>query len=245
VLGAVAVAAVVLLALFALGLFGGSSSPSSSPSGAPLSFESAFGRGESEARAATGSPWTVVAAEGLGIASGVSGWNLGTVLGGGCSVSPAPGAPAVISLLGTPSNATSGEVAEWLFFATNASDSAVLMIAVTASSSAPISIGTGSSCLGTFLAFPALNGSAVVDSTVAARAFDSGGGAAWAQNHSVLSRTFVLAGSAAEPGVFVWVVSYSTCNFATSGGSGLELTGGIDASSGALLGSPAQSATSC
>ncbi|MCI4335463.1 MAG: hypothetical protein L3K04_07560, partial [Thermoplasmata archaeon] len=157
-----------------------------------MSFDSAFQPGVLAGIAAPGGPWTIVAAEGLGLTSGLTGVNAGSVVGGGCTVTPAPGSPAVITVLGTPSNASAGEVAQWFFFAINASHASVLMISVTASSSAPIEVGTGSTCLSTFTSYAPINASAVLDSTAAVQDFNAEGGTAWAQNHTVLTRLFAL-----------------------------------------------------
>jgi hypothetical protein len=246
VIGAVLVVAVLLLAALTLGLFGGKpASSSSGPMGTAIDYDAAFARAGPEALTAPGGPWTIVGAEGVATTSGFSGANAGTFIGGACTVTPATGAPAVLTFLGTPSNATSGEAAQWFFFSTSASGSVVLMIGVNASAAVPVDYGTGGSCLSTFGALAPINGSVEIDSIVAVQTFDSDGGASWAQNHTVLTRTFVLVGTSSDGGLFLWDVSYSTCSLFVTSGSGLVYSQAIDASTASGVSGPSQTQTSC
>jgi hypothetical protein len=246
VVGAVAVAAVLLAAVLALGLLGpGANSASTGPMGTPIDFDAAVARANSEALLAPGGPWTIVLAEGMAIGSGIAGANTAGLVGGGCDVTPAAGSPSVITLLGTPSNASPGNAAQWFFFSTNASDSSVLMMSVNASSAVPIDLGTGSSCMNTFNNLPPLNGSGVIDSVIAAHIFDSDGATAWAQNHTVVTRAFLLLGTSSNGGSFIWGMTDSTCNLVLASGSGLEYIQAIDASTGSAITSPSQMTVSC
>jgi len=243
---AVAVAAVVVFAvLFLTGGFG-SGGGSSVPTGTPMSYTQALPVAIAEGQSASGGPWTVVAGEGVGVSTGISGPAPTAFTGSGCTFRAPPGAPASTTVPGTPGNATPGTVAAWVFFATNASMSVVLLILVTDLTASLLDLVSGCSDVSTFTEMGAVTTSNVVDSTAIASELDAAGGASFLANHTVVTHLFVLLGpSAALGGNAYWEAIYSTCQPTAVGGSGTEFSGTYYAASGSVFTSPTTTQIIC
>jgi len=238
---------VVLAILFIAGGFNASSGGAARV-GTPMAFSRAVPLAVDYGRGASGGPWTVVAAEGIGIAAGITQPNTKFLGSGGCTFSPVPGGTESVSLLGTPSNATPGEVATWFFFATNASLEVVLLILVSDGTTTPLVFVTGCSEVSTFTGLSSVSGSSVVDSTTVAASFDqNAGGASFLANHTSATQVFGLIGPSATPSgsSAAWSIMYTSCGLTTAGGSGSWLQAGYDAGSGSLLVGPSAGSGPC
>jgi hypothetical protein len=239
---AVVVAVVVVLAVLVLVEEGNSGGTPSVPLGTAASYSQAWPSAAAEAQAADQGPWTVVAAEGVGLASGISEPDLAEFGGSGCTYTPAQGSPSTLTLLGTPSNATAGTVAAWVFFAKNAGDSAILLIEVSDGTAVPLVVATGSSCVSTFGSLGSIDSTSEVDSTTIAGELGTNGGQTFLAAHAGATQLFVLLGeSPATGGAPFWYVTYTTCAFGVASGTGASLTAGYYAASGAQLAPPTSS----
>jgi len=242
---AVAVVAVVVIAIFVL-MIGSNSSGVNATVGTPVPYSQAVATGISGALSASGGPWTLVAAEGLGIPGGVTSPNLDSIGQSGCVYTPSPGAPTTVSFPGTPSNASAGELSTWIFFAKNTAASAILLIEVSDGSATPLVTATGASCVGTFTGLGAINATGVLDSPAIASELNQGGGATFLQNHTGATEVFILLGGESETsGNPTWTLLYSTCGFAATSGSGTEITANYYAVTGTGLSGPTTEAQSC
>jgi hypothetical protein len=239
----VVAAAVVVAVLFFTGVFSSHSS-SSVGTGTPVSFSDAAEVASSQGASITGAPWSVVAADGLGIPSGVSEPNWEFVGSSGCTFTPVPGGSAQVTILGTPANSVAGDVATWVFFEKNASTNVILLSAVSNGALAPLVLVTGCSTVGTFAGLSAVSASNVVDSTAVAASFNENGGSSFLSYHPGATEMFILIGnSTSTPSA--WDVEYSTCALTASGGSGSWLSGYYDASNGNVVTGPTSGSGSC
>ncbi|MCI4343176.1 MAG: hypothetical protein L3J92_03550 [Thermoplasmata archaeon] len=242
---AIAVVAVVVIAIFVLMI--GSNSGGSNPNfGTPAPYSQAIVTGTSGALSASGGPWTIVAAEGLGLSGGITSPNLDSIGQSGCDYTPSPGAPTTVSFPGTPSNASAGELSTWIFFAKNTAASAILLIEVSDGSATPLVTATGASCITTFTSLGAINATGVLDSPAIASELNQGGGATFLQNHTGATEVFILlGGDSATSGNPTWTLLYSTCAFTATSGSGTEITANYYAVTGTGLSGPTTQAQSC
>jgi hypothetical protein len=245
-IGAVVVVVVVVIALLAvLGVFN-SSSPASGPMGSPLPYSQAIGPAQTSANTTQGGPWTIVAAEGIGIANGISSTNSEGVVGGSCTFTPVADSPSEVTIPGTPGNATGGSVAFWIFFATQTNSSAILLLSVTANAILPWGTITGSECSHAFGDLGGISNQRLIDSTTAAADLDSNGGTAFLSNHTGVSQEFILFGAEeATSNVAAWDVTYTTCGLTATSGSGYEITAAFLATTGAIFEGPTSEAITC
>ncbi len=244
ILGAVAVVIVIVLAvLFVTGAF---SSHASGPTGTPLAYSQALSPAQSVSVNETGGPWTLVAAEGIGVKSAVSAPNIAGTVGSGCTSSLATGAPASYTMDATPSSATPGEVAAWVFIAANPSNDTLLLIGVNASSAVPLGLVSNCSSISEFTGMGPIVGLTVVNATVVAASFNLNGGSSFLRSTSVSYQAFVLFGnSSLFNGEALWVVLYSTCSLTATSGTGTLLAATYTATTGANLTSPTQEPEDC
>ncbi|HYA70409.1 MAG TPA: hypothetical protein VEH28_03480 [Thermoplasmata archaeon] len=241
-----AVVIVVLAVLFVAGVFSSNAGTSSVPDGTPVPYSKAVAVAISEGQVAVGGPWTVVVGLGIGVSSGLS-EPLGPALtGNGCAYANPPGAPSSVVIPGTPSNATPGEVASWVFLAKNVSGTVILMMFVSDGTASPVSYVTGCSGVASFSAESAINATNVVDSTTIAASLDASGGSAFLANHTSATKMFVILGAgSAFGGSAFWEASYSTCGFGAVGGSGAAFVAYYYASSGSIFNGPTSSQITC
>lgn len=245
-LGAVVVVAVVILAIFVLLMGSNSSTGGSIPDGPSTTYVQAVPLAISEGQAAVGGPWTVVAAEGVGVSNGISQPDLDSVGNSGCTYTPSPGSPSTVTFPGTASNSTPGAVATWVFFAKDLSLDSILLIEVSDGSAVPLVTATGSSCVATFTDLGAINATSVVDSSTIASQLNQGGGTAFLENHTGAGQVLVLLGeSAATGGNSIWYLSYTTCPFTATSGTGFEITATYYAATGTTFTGPTAGSQSC
>ncbi|MGB7124472.1 MAG: hypothetical protein WBE40_06425 [Thermoplasmata archaeon] len=241
--------AVLIVGVFSFdGLFG--TANSNTGVGSPEPYSQAFGPASAQAASATGGPWTIVAAEGIGTPSTVSQSNAEQLVEGDCTFTPAPNSPGTITVSSTSNSATAGEVSSWFFFAINASQDGVLVIESSGGSAAAWGTVTGSGpdCADEFTGLAPVNSTDVLDSTTVAAAFNVGGGSSFLANNSVGLQLFILFGATAStsvPTVPAWDVIYSTCAFASTGGNGTQYTAAYLATTGELFEGPTAESTSC
>jgi hypothetical protein len=242
----VLVAVVVLAVLDVAGVFTSSTSSPPVPDGTPATYSTAVAVAITEGKTAVGGPWTPVVGLGIGVSIGISQQSAGQFVGNSCTDSTPPGAPASVSVLGTPSNATPGEVATWAFLEKNASGTVILMVFVSDGNAAPVTYVRGCSGVASFSSESGINATDVVDSTVIASTFNAGGGSGFLANHTSVTRMFVVLGAgSALGGSAFWEASYSTCGFGALGGSGTTLVAYYYASSGSLFNGPILSQVGC
>jgi len=245
----IAVAAVVVVVILLVGILvftGALSSPGtgSGTTGTPFSFSQTSPAGEAAAMNATGGPWTVIGAEGIGLSATISISNLGSLVESGCTYTPACGSSLVVTFAGTPSGTATGEVATWLFIATNESGDALFIVS-TGGSALPAIVATGS-CTSSFAGFGSIVGLPVIDSTVVGAYANANGGSAFLQAHSGAMQAYVLLGPSGstlnEP---FWGVEYSTCGLTATSGPGTMFVAAYYADTGAALGSPQTQSVTC
>lgn len=239
------VVVVVLLVLLVSGVLnlGGSSG---SGVGTPVPYSQAVPVAIREGQNATGGPWTVVVAEGLGIPSSVSQVSPASATGNGCTFTNPPGASGVVSIDGTASSAAPGTVATWVFFAKNVSANVILLISVSNGQASPISLVTGCTFVSEFSNVDPISATGVVDSPAIASSFNSAGGAGFLKNNSGATEFFLLYGAdPAESSSSFWGVEYDTCALTATSGTGSLFEGSFDATSGATIGPPTLSPTDC
>lgn len=214
--------------------------------GTPAAFSQAVSVAAAEGQNASGGPWTIVAAEGLGVGSGGSQANAEFVGSGGCTFTPVAGGASLVTVLGTPLGATPGEVATWVFLAKNASLNVILMGEVNDGQASLGVFVTGCSWVGTFASLGVVSGASDIDSTTVATDFDENGGSSFLLNHTVSTQLFVVVGgSSSTDGVAAWEVMYSTCSLFASGGNGTWLSGYYNAETGSVIQSPTLSSGAC
>jgi len=245
IVAVVVVAAIVVLAVLLLSNpF--QSSGSSVGAGTPVPYSQAVPVAIAKGQGAPGGPWTIVAATGIGVASGISDSSPASFSGSGCTFSTPSGGSTVTTVLGTPSNATPGEVSSWVFFAKNASSNAILLLDVSDGQASLWALVSGCSGVSTFTGMSGISASGVVDSTTVAAAFNAAGGSAFLSNHtSVTHFFFLLVASSATEGTSFWEVSYTTCALTATGGSGSSLIGVYNAVSGSLFDGPTATQETC
>jgi len=243
---AAAVAVIVVVAVLALaGVFSPGSSGSGS-TGTPAPFSSAVPAAISAAQAAPGGPWTVVAAEGVAVASEVPATNESTIGGGGCTYTPVSGEPSQVSIPATPHGATAGEVSVWVFFAKNASSNSLLFLSVLNGQATALGVVSGCAAVTDFVGLGAISASGVLDSTTVASDFNQNGGGAFLENNSWQVQLFILIGPSADTGgAAVWDIMYSTCGLTSIGGAGAWISGFYYASSGSAVTPPAPGSGTC
>jgi hypothetical protein len=244
----VAIAVVVLVLLWGGGFFSSPAGPASTAAGQGVAepYSDAVAMAAPQARNASSGPWTITAAEGIAIPNGVSQENDASLVGSGCTFTPASGAPSSLTILGTPAGSAPGAPASWIFFAKNAAANAVLLLE--AQNGAALALGevTGSGCAETFTGLTAINSTSAEDSTSVAAAFNSAGGSAFEKGNSVTYQTFILIGASnATSGYAFWEVAYSTCPFTSTSGSGTQLTATYYAASGDPLSGPTTESQTC
>lgn len=243
---ALVVAVVAVVGVLALGGVFNSRSSSSGLFATPASFAQAFPAAFSEGRNASGGPWSIVAAEGLGLPFGISAANSATIGGTNCTFTPVADSPSQVTFYGTPSNAPAGEVGTWIFYTDNASLDGILLIQVSDGSAVPLALATGSTCISTFTKLETVDATSVVDSTTIASELNQGGGSAFLQNNSGATQVFVLLGaSSATLGLAAWYASYTTCPLTATSGTGIAITAGFWATSGNLLSGPTTASSTC
>jgi hypothetical protein len=237
---------VVLAVLVAAGVFNSGTSSSSVPDGTPAAYSSAVSAATAEGRVAVGGPWAVVAGIGVGLSSGISQPNAGTFVGSGCTYTAPLGASPTVTVLGTPSNATPGKVATWMFFAKNDSGDVILMMIVNNGNASVAVLVTGCSGVSTFAQEGVINATNVIDSTTVATEFDASGGSTFLANHTSVTQLFVILGSSSSWGSYpVWEASYTTCSLLAVGGTGSFLVAYYYADSGSLLQGPLSTQHTC
>lgn len=235
--------AVVLAVLFFAGVFSPSKS-SSVPDGTPSAFSTAVAVAATEGQSAIGGPWTIVAGDGIGISNGLTQPNWEFVGSSGCTFTPIPGGSSQVTILGTPSSASPGQVATWIFFERNASQQAILLAAVNNGQAEPLILVSGCSTVGTFASLGALSATADVDSTTVAASFDTSGGSSFLTSHPGATQQFIIVGgTSGNPGA--WEVTYSTCTLPATGGTGSWLSGYYYANTGNVLTSPTSGSGNC
>jgi hypothetical protein len=246
---AIAVVAVLLVGILAFtGVFSSSGPGATGPIGTPESYREAIVPAISAGNEEAGGPWGIIAAEGFGLPSGITEPNVAGFVGNGCAFTPEPGGQGVLVLPGTPTNATPGAVATWIFFAKNASLEAILLIVVSNGGATVMGAvtGSGSGCTGTFTGLNEINVTGDVDSTAVAAEFDQNGGTGFLGSNAVATESFILIGaSSATGGNAFWEVEYTTCAFTATGGSGNEEIAGYYASTGESLSGPTNQSTTC
>ncbi len=245
--GAIAAVAVIVLAiLFATGAFSSHTGGPSGPFGPPLAYGQVDSLAHGAAANASGGPWVIVGAEGIGVSSAVGGGNAAATLSGGCTSTPIAGSPSSYTLDATPSDATPGEVAGWIFIAKNPSASSILMIAVNATAAVPLGLVSGCSLVTQLDAMASVTGLAVVNETVVVATFDQAGGSSFLTGQSIGIQAFVLFGSSSLTlGQAVWMVLYSTCSPTATGGTGTALVGMYSATTGVSIAPPTEESESC
>jgi hypothetical protein len=247
----VMVAAVVVAVVVVVGVltFAGvfkTSSSSSNATGMPTPFSSAAPLAVPSAQGASGGPWTIVAAEGVGVPSEVSQTNISSIGTGGCAFTVVSGGSTEVSIPATPSSATPGELSVWVFFAKNPSLSSILMIAVVDGQAKPLALVTGCSAVSDFAQLGMITASAVVDSTAVASDFNQNGGSAFLTSETLGSQLFLLLGGfSGTDNAPVWDVMYSTCGVASPSGPGTWLSGYYFATNGTAVTAPAQTSGTC
>ena len=240
----IVVAAVVVVAVLVFAGVFNSHGSSSVSNGTPAAFSSAVDVASSQGSTTTGAPWTVVAADGIGIPSGLTEPNWEFVGSSGCTFTPVPGGSTQVTILGTPANSSAGEVATWVFFEKNASANVILLSTVSDGTLSPLVLVTGCSTVGTFAALSAISSSVDVDSTNVAATFNENGGSSFLASHPGATQSFILiGGSSGNPGA--WDVEYTTCTLTASGGSGTWLSGFYYANNGNVLTNPTPGSGSC
>ena len=239
-------AVVVLAVLVVAGVFNSGTSGSSVPDGTPAAYSNAVAAAIRTENTVTGAPWVVVAGIGVDVSSGISQPNAGSFVGNGCTYTAPPGASTTATVLGTPSNATPGKVATWIFFAKNAPGNEVLMMIVNNGNATPADIVTGCSGVSTFAAEGGITAANVIDSTAVATEFDASGGSGFLANYTSVTELFVILGNSSSWGDYpVWEASYTTCSLLAVGGTGSFLVAYYHADSGSLLQGPLSTQHSC
>ncbi len=243
-MASIIVASVVLIGVLALaGVFSPSSGTGPGVVGTPLYYAQAEPLGSSGVANQTGGPWTVVAAEGVGLSASASGSNVAGTLGSGCSASPAPGAPSSTTIPATPSNSNSGAVAAWLFLAAGPSGQ-LLFYVVTVASDYPLMIVTGS-CTSEFSSLVTISGISVVNASGLVASVNAAGGTTFLSENPNSLVALVLFGAgldgSSDP---YWAIEYNSCGTSTSG-TGTLFIEGFDASTGTALSSPTTESTNC
>jgi hypothetical protein len=242
VVAVVVVVVVVVGALAASGILNPKSSSGPNIIGPAISYSSSAPSGTSTVGNTSGGPWTWIGAEGWNISTSESNPSYNSLgNGAGCTWSAVAGAPSTIVFAATPSNATPGTAATWVYVAVNGAGNVLFVIDALGTTYAAVEGSTG--CGASFSGTANLSGIHVVDSTKVAASADSNGGSAWLCAHSGATEAFILVG-VAEDGTTVagWDVEYTTCSFGSASGSGDVYSALFDASSGALLETP-QTAT--
>lgn len=245
----IAAIAVVIIVILAALLFAGvfkSGGGGSAGMGTAVTFAQAVPVAASEGQTAVGGPWTIVAAIGIGVSSGVTQTSPATFSGSGCTYSTPSGASSVASVLGTPSNATAGAVATWVFLAKNASANVTLMVEVSNGQASLWAFVTGCSGVSTFASMGSIAAGGVVDSSAVATEFNANGGSAFLKNATSVTQFFILLGaSTATSGSAFWEVSYSTCSLLATSGTGSDLVALYYATSGSVFSGPTASQVTC
>ncbi len=234
---------VVLAVLFFAGVFNSSGS-GAVPNGTPSAFSSAVAVAATEGQSAPGGPWTIVAGDGIGIPNGITQPNWEFVGSSGCTFTPVPSGSSQVTILGTPSSATPGQVATWIFFERNATQQAILLAAVSNGQAEPLILVSGCSTVSDFASMDAVSATADADSTSVAATFDTLGGSTFSTSHPGATQEFIIiGGTATTPGA--WEVTYSTCSLTTTGGAGSWLSGYFYASNGNVLTGPTSGSGNC
>jgi hypothetical protein len=242
----VVVMIVVLAALALSGAFNSSSSGGSSSTATPVAYSTAIPLATTAAQSAAGGPWTIVAAEGIGVPSTVSQTNVTSIGGSGCTFTPAPGRTSDVSIPGTPSATTAGKLSVWVFFAKNSSQDVILLISVVNGDAAPLVSVSGCSTVSVFAGLDSIATANVVDSTTVASTFDANGGSTFLANGTWQIQLFILLGGATDTGGTPWWdLHYSTCAITATSGPGSEIMGVYDANSGADITPPQTTSTTC
>lgn len=243
---AAAVAVIVVLSVLALsGVLTRGGGSAGTQYGTPAPYSQAVGPAQTAAATVSGGPWTLRAAFGVAVSASSTGATAGEITGSGCTATAVPGGPSTFSLDATPSNATAGTTAVWIFFATDPTDSETLLTVVTDGVGVPVALVGGASCSNPFVQAATIGDATVVDSTVVAAAIDSAGGSAFLSGHSVQTQSFILLGVSASSGGPEWYVSYSTCPLVSAGGTGTAFTGVFNATSGQVVLAPSAVAANC
>jgi hypothetical protein len=243
------VAAVVVIAVLGLlGVFGGTGSSAGSE-GTATDLTQALTPAMQTASATPGGPWTIFAGEGLWIASGLSESSsefAGSIVGSDCPLVVEPNLPATLTVDGTPSSATPGEVAAWFFLAANATGGSILVLLESDGSALALGVVSGSSCTSEFSDLSGISATSGVNSTAIAANFNAEGGTQFLRNESVQYQLFILVGGTEDaPSTPDWFAEYSTCNIEATSGTGLEFFGGFDAATGDSLTSPTTESETC
>jgi hypothetical protein len=214
---AVVVVAIVVVAVLALaGVFKPSTAGGQGVTGTPLSYNQAAPSGTEGVQNQSGGPWTLIAAEGLGLTSSSSGTNAAGFVDSGCTGNPAPGSPSSTTLPATPTGSAAGTVAVWFFLAEDSSDQ-LLIYVVTQAANYPLVIVAGS-CTSEFSSLASIAGLAVLNSTVVASTALSSGGSAFLASQTGALQVFVLLGAGVSGStVPYWAVEYDTCGLSSSG----------------------------
>jgi hypothetical protein len=242
------VAVVVIVVLAALALTGvfGPGGGGTAPSGPPVPYSAAAPLAPSATYGVPDGPWSLVAAEGVGIAAPAPQTNLTSIGADGCTFTAVPGGETEVSVPATPSGAPPGEFAVWVFFAKNPSQSAVLMVAVGGGASRPLALISGCGVVSDFSMLGTLPASGLVDSTTIAAEFDQQGGTSFLQNETLGLEYFLLiAGFAGTGNTPVWDVTYSTCTLTSHGVPGSSLSGDYLATNGTVVTPPRTTPGTC
>jgi len=225
--GVLAFVVVLLLILWYTGSPPFATSSSSNVSyGAPMLYSQTVGPLASADGAVPYGPWTPIAVLGVASPSSLLG-NAGLGTTGCTAVWTGPSTAATI--YATPSGAPVGSAAAWFVFSTNGSGGA-LFTGVTdtggAVQVAPFEV-FAITCLSGFSALPAIV-SSPVDSSDAANAAASSGGAAFLEGHPGVTSLFTLTGAD-------WSVTYTTCAFGATSGTLPYFAAEVNATTGSLL----------
>ncbi len=241
----VVVVAVLLAALFALGVFKGSSSGGGPGVVGPVSYYAQdVAPAQSVASSQSNGPWTIVAAEGINLTSSISSPSGGDFAGGpDCTYQTAAGAPSTIVLPATPSDAPLGSASAWVFIAAGPGDT-LLYILSAEGSTYPMVVGQGS-CVTGITSFGALSAISPVNATVIATAAFANGAASFVSSHPGATLTYVLLGAGTGDPSGAWGVEVSTCGFTSSGGTGTIWIQDFDAGSGAAISSTSSQSEAC
>jgi hypothetical protein len=169
-------------------------------------------------------PWSLYGAEGLGLPSSASGAegliaNCTTVWEN----------QSVVTLPSTPSNASAGEVATWVFFFGNATGAFLLTYVTDVAGALQSSNGVvvKGSCTSDFSVGGVVSSSTVNSVAIVPKA-NADGGTSFLTNHSRVTTLLLLLGP-------IWEVDYTTCSFGASSGTGAIFVAAFYASNETLI----------
>jgi hypothetical protein len=228
---AVAVAAVVVLAFLPR-------SVTAKDYGSPFSFDTFYLPAESSRATTPEQPWTAVAAVGLALPS-AEGGTIGTEGFGGGGCTPSWTSNSSVEVPATRPDPPAGEVSGWILFSTDPQGNVLLTVASNNSGILDVTsyLIVPETCFSDLTPAPPLGGS-IVDSIAAAQVADSNGGASFLADNSGVTQELV-----AWDGL--WTITYTTCGYGSTSGSGQQFVAIVNATSGALELPPVAGSAPC